>query len=108
MKTISRIELKKKIDQKDPMDVVEVLPEDRYKEGHLPVAKNIPVDEKFAENAKNRLPEKNREVVVYCSNTDCPASEKAAKDLENMGYKNVSDYKEGKQDWKQAGYPLEK
>jgi rhodanese-related sulfurtransferase len=35
------------------------------------------------------------------------ASEEAARDLAAMGYKNVRDYAEGKQDWLDAKLPVE-
>jgi rhodanese-related sulfurtransferase len=45
--------------------------------------------------------------VTYCSNTACRNSEAAANQLAAMGYTNVRKYAEGKQDWQEAGLPLE-
>jgi len=41
------------------------------------------------------------------SNTPCPNSVIAARTLEALGYANVAEYVEGKQDWVEAGLPLE-
>jgi rhodanese-related sulfurtransferase len=46
-------------------------------------------------------------IVTYCSNTACTNSEIAANKLSAMGYTNVRKYAQGKQDWQEAGLPLE-
>ena len=39
---------------------------------------------------------------------DCPASGQiAAQTLASMGYTNIAEYEEGKQDWTEAGLPIE-
>jgi rhodanese-related sulfurtransferase len=63
--TISREELKEKIDRHDPFVLVESLSEDHYRDWHLPGAINVP-DNKVRELAPKRLPDKNADVVVYC------------------------------------------
>ena len=45
--------------------------------------------------------------MTYCSNTACPNSGIAALKLAKLGYTNVRKYAEGKQDWSEAGLPLE-
>lgn len=47
------------------------------------------------------------EIVVYCYNAACTGSELAAKLLEGRGYRNVSRYTAGKQDWLEAGLAIE-
>ena len=42
------------------------------------------------------LPDKEAEIVVYCMNTMCPASEEATRELAAKGYANVRDFVEGK------------
>ncbi len=66
MKTISRDELKQKIDRKDNFILVETLPETAYHHAHLPGAINLPPDKVTAE-APNLLPSKDAEIVVYCA-----------------------------------------
>jgi hypothetical protein len=44
---------------------------------------------------------------VYCYDTDCDASPKAARRMEDLGYQTVYDYEAGKVDWKEAGLPVE-
>jgi rhodanese-related sulfurtransferase len=47
-------------------------------------------------------------IVVYCANLACPSSRLAAERLVALGYRNVLEYADGKQDWLAAGYPTER
>ena len=67
MKTISRDELRQKIDRKDDFRLVETLPATAYHHNHLPGAINLP-PEKVKDSASEILPDKNAEIVVYCAN----------------------------------------
>jgi rhodanese-related sulfurtransferase len=64
--TITRDELKQKIDHEDRFLLVETLPEFIYREAHLPGAINLPPAQ-VAELAPQRLPDKTSEIVVYCA-----------------------------------------
>lgn len=106
MKTISREETKQRIDS-GQVAVIEALPEESFRQGHLPGAENAPVDVKFDERIQQLVPDKQRPVIVYCANTECPASKKAAQRMDQLGYVEVYDYVDGKADWKAAGLPTE-
>jgi rhodanese-related sulfurtransferase len=64
-------------------------------------------DGDFAEKVAAAVPEKSTPVIVYCLDTDCSASPRAAKRLEDLGYGMVFDYEAGKSDWKAAGNRIE-
>ena len=64
--TISRAELKAKIDRREPFLLVETLPEDAYREAHLRGAVNLPPDQ-LRQLAPILLPDQSAEIVVYCS-----------------------------------------
>jgi rhodanese-related sulfurtransferase len=64
--TISRDELKQKLDRKDDFLLVETLPKIAYEHAHLPGAINLPSD-KIKELAPKLLPDKNADIVVYCA-----------------------------------------
>jgi len=66
VKTISRTDLKQKIDRKDPFLLVETLPETAYHHVHLPGAINLPPDH-VANLAPKLLPDKAADIVVYCA-----------------------------------------
>jgi rhodanese-related sulfurtransferase len=103
---ITREELKVMLDRGAPVTIVEALPEMYFRKAHLPGAINIPV-EQIDELAPRLLPNREAEIVVYCANLPCPSSEMAARRLIALGYSNVREYAEGKQDWLEAGYPME-
>lgn len=52
------------------------------------------------------MPDRDAPVVVYCANAECDVSLKAARALEEKGYKNVIDFEDGYAGWRRAGYPL--
>ena len=65
--TISRDELKKKLDRREKVVLLEILPEETYRRSHLPGAKMLPLD-KVRETAPQLVPDKNAEVITYCMN----------------------------------------
>jgi rhodanese-related sulfurtransferase len=65
--TISRDDLKQKIDRKDDFSLVETLPVTAYQHVHLPGAVNLPPD-KVKSEAATLLPNKGADIVVYCAN----------------------------------------
>ncbi len=65
VRTISREDLKAKLDREDDFVLVETLSEDRYGHAHLPGAVNLPPD-RVRELAGEVLPDKDADVVVYC------------------------------------------
>ena len=104
--TISRDELKSKLDRGEDFRLVEALAEDEFRKQHLPGAVNLPPDQ-VKQRAAQVLPEKDADIVVYCASSTCTASEKAADELEKQGYRRVRRYVEGKKDWVDAGLPTE-
>jgi rhodanese-related sulfurtransferase len=106
VKEIAREELKAKLDRGEGVILVETLGPGYYEDAHLPGAINIPHTE-VDELAPKLLPDRSAQIVVYCSNRACQNSPQAARRLEALGYENVYDYEEGKQDWIEAGLPTE-
>jgi len=64
--TISRDDLKLKIDQADSFLLVETLPAASYHHAHLPGAINLPPNQ-ITELHSQLLPDKSAEIVVYCA-----------------------------------------
>ncbi len=64
--TITREELKEKIDRRENFTLVETLPVEYYRHAHLPGAINLPPD-KVGELAPQFLPDKAGDIVVYCA-----------------------------------------
>ena len=103
---ITRDELKRLLDAGEDIVLVEALPEKHYRDGHLPGALNLPHDDVDA-CAPTLLPDKSVPIVVYCASAPCRNSSIAAERLSALGYADVRDYHEGKQDWIEAGLPTE-
>jgi rhodanese-related sulfurtransferase len=102
---ITRDELKAAI-EKGEVTVVDALPAAYYEQQHLPGAVNLFVDE-AADRAAAVLPDKSAAIVTYCSNAACPNSEGVARTLTQLGYTDVRKFREGIQDWVEAGLPTE-
>ena len=65
VQTISRENLKAKMDQGEDFVLVETLSEEQYRHAHLPGALNLPPDQ-VKELASELLPDKEADIVVYC------------------------------------------
>ena len=104
-KTITREQIKEKLDSNDPITIIEALPQKYFEMAHLPGALNIPHDE-IKMTAKEKLPDKTALIVVYCANTNCRNSKIATEMLQGLGYSNTFEYVEGKQHWIEANFPV--
>jgi rhodanese-related sulfurtransferase len=102
---ITRAELELAI-KEGSVTVVDALGGDYWARQHLPGAVPLAPSE-VADRAAGLLPDKERPVVTYCSNEACPNSGQVADALSRLGYTDVRKYKEGIQDWVEAGLPTE-
>ncbi|WP_026414820.1 rhodanese-like domain-containing protein [Actinomadura oligospora] len=102
---ITRDELKAAIDG-GKVTVVDALGGDYWAKQHLPGAIPLNPGEVDAE-AANRLTDRDAAIVTYCSNEACPNSGQVADRLTALGYTDVRKYKEGIEDWTEAGLPTE-
>lgn len=103
--TITREELKARLDRGDDLVLIDVLSRDSYARRHVPGAINIPLSTLDA--ATTRPLSKDKEVIVYCASFECQASAVAAQRLEEWGFKRVLEFAGGLADWEDAGYPFE-
>lgn len=102
---ITRDELRAAIDA-GSVTVVDALGESYWAQQHLPGSFPLHADDVDTE-APRLLPDKSAAIVAYCSNAACPNSGQVATRLEALGYTNVRKYREGIQDWVEAGLPVE-
>ncbi len=105
--TFSCEELRRKIESGAPFVLVDALPPMSFAHSHLPGAVNLPPERVDAAAAK-RIAEKDAEIVVYCANPECESSTDTAGRLLALGYTNVRHYAGGKNEWREAGLPLER
>ena len=97
--------LKKLLDAKAEMTVVDARNPEEFQEVHVRGAISVPVKQwkKFA----SRLPaDKSARIIFYCNGIKCGKSKKAAKKAIKQGYDNVFVYVEGMPVWEEKGMPI--
>jgi rhodanese-related sulfurtransferase len=105
MPEISGEELRRRL--RDPaLTIVDVLPASSYVEWHIPGAISLPL-ELVASHARELLPNRDAEIVVYCGNPQCERSAHALEQLNELGYSNVRYYRGGLSDWMESEGPTE-
>ncbi|MEV7522941.1 rhodanese-like domain-containing protein [Streptomyces sp. NPDC091371] len=102
---ITRDELKQAIAE-GSVTVLDTLGGDYYAQQHLPGAVEL-VRADVDDRAPDLLPDLDAAIVTYCSNPGCANSGQVADRLTALGYTNVRKYREGIQDWVEAGLPTE-
>jgi rhodanese-related sulfurtransferase len=106
VETIERKELRWRMDRAEPLVLIETLPEEEYRKGHLPDAVNVPRG-RIAELVPELFPDRDAEIVLYGAGTDDSECVPAALELEALGYTTVRVYDGGKKDWVEHGQPME-
>src|SRR5438309_7505361 len=97
-------DVKRLVEQKKPVKLVDVRETEEYAAGRLPGALSIPrgyLELRIEDKAK-----RDDELVVYCAGGTRSAL--AAKTLKEMGYTNVASMAGGYNRWHDAAYPTEK
>ncbi|HTE64728.1 MAG TPA: rhodanese-like domain-containing protein [Candidatus Binatia bacterium] len=102
VRTISREELKAKLDRGDDFKLIQALNRWAFEAKHIPGSLHFDTPEELYAAVH---PED--EVIVYCSNVDCLSSVAMYRDLLRRGYQNVRRYEGGLLDWEDAGLPME-
>src|SRR3954467_6612866 len=90
------------IEDGEPFVLVDALAPMVYAHSHLPGAINLPPTAVEPTRLARRIPDRETEIVVYCSNPDCNDSVPTARRLEELGYTNVRHYPGGKDEWRAA------
>lgn len=102
VRTISRDELKAKLDRGDDFKLIQALNRWAFDAKHIPGSLHFDTPEELLAAVQP-----DDEVVVYCSNVDCLSSVALYRDLVGRGFPNVRRYAGGLMDWEDAGLPLE-
>jgi rhodanese-related sulfurtransferase/DNA-binding transcriptional ArsR family regulator len=102
MEAISRAELLRRMKDKT-VQVLDVRPEDEFALGHVPGARNVPLNQ-----LKHYLSKLHRriEIVAYCRGRYCVMSFEAVAQLRKSGFK-ARRLEDGLPEWKAAGLPVE-
>jgi molybdopterin/thiamine biosynthesis adenylyltransferase/rhodanese-related sulfurtransferase len=103
-KPLSLEELKRRLDAREKMILLDVREKDEWRAGYIPGAVSIPRG--FLEiQAEQKLPDKTARIVAYCAGGTRSAL--AAATLQDLGYSNVETANPGFVRWKDLGYPTE-
>ena len=102
VRTISREELKARLDRGDDLKLVMALNRWAFDAKHIPGSLHFDTPDELYATLKP-----DDDVVVYCSNVDGLSSVARYRDLVRRGYRNVRRYSGGLLDWEDAGLPLE-
>lgn len=100
--TITVEKLQELMDNWPDLLVINVLDERAFNNCHIKGSVNIPLDQ-LAARVKDF--DQAREIIVYCANYECTASDEAYKLLNKMGFERVQVYKGGTKEWKEMGLP---
>jgi molybdopterin/thiamine biosynthesis adenylyltransferase/rhodanese-related sulfurtransferase len=104
IRTVSLDEIKRRLEAKAPMVLVDVREKDEWRGGYIPGALHLPRG--FLEiQVEQKVTDKNAPVVLYCAGGTRSAL--AAKSLLDLGYTNVESANPGFVRWKDLGYPME-
>ncbi|HOI17148.1 MAG TPA: rhodanese-like domain-containing protein [Geobacteraceae bacterium] len=102
---ITTDEVKKFIDQKENVVLIDARTPEEFKEAHIVGSVNIP--EKGFEQAAAQLPaDKKTLLVFYCNGVKCGKSKRVAQKVAPLGYTAILIYKEGIPVWEERNLPL--
>ncbi len=101
---ISAEQVKRLLDARERLTLIDLRPGAGFGKGHLPGARSVPLSE-LRERA-SEVPRTGR-VILYC---DCPSQETEAVNqfLRDQGHRNIEVLDEGIAGWVKQGYPLER
>jgi rhodanese-related sulfurtransferase len=85
--------------------IIDAREPEAYAAGHLPGAVNYPYGNWLEEGKP--LPPRDRDLIVYCNNQDCPISRLWAEQAVQRGYVRLRHMKAGLAGWREAGYPVD-
>ena len=102
IRTIDREELKAKLDRGDDFKLIMAMHEWGFRAAHIPGSVHYPTVAAADEHL-----DRDDEIVVYCTDPGCVASQVAYRWLVDAGYRNVRRYSGGMSDWVAAGYEVD-
>lgn len=98
---VSESYVKKAIDKKAEVLIVDARPPRKFQKGHVPTAVNIPFRQ-FDEMLDKLPADKGKQIIYYCGGYKCVLSAKSAKKAIEIGYTKVKLFQAGWPTWKAA------
>lgn len=84
--------------------IINVLSPVTYSDCHIPGSINVPLADLESQVADW---DKGQHIIVYCASYECGAGSRAWHLLNNLGFKNVTEYEGGMNEWLYKGYRVE-
>ncbi len=104
VKTVTLEEIKRRLDAKEPMVLLDVREKEEVRAGFIPGAISVPRG--FLEiQIEGKIADKSAPIVAYCAGGTRSAL--AAKTLAELGYTHVESANPGFVRWKDLGFPME-
>jgi rhodanese-related sulfurtransferase len=103
IKEISIDEVKQKLDQHEPVCLIDVRETHEFQAGKLPTAKHL--SKGIIEMSIHQIANKDQPIILYCGGGNRSAL--ATDNLQKMGYKNVLSMQGGFKAWTAQNYPVE-
>lgn len=104
--TITKEELKAKIERRDKFRLVDVRNTPEYEKLHIVGAVHLLIAEMNPEKAESMFGRDDL-IVTYSQDKDCPAKRIAAQKLLDYGFTKVLAYEGSWKEWRAAGFPTE-
>ena len=108
-KEITKVELKKKLDRKEELVLINVLSRESFERMRIPGSVSVPLEgPDFLRRVQELVPDKKKLIVVYCASSSGQAAPDATRVFMSAGYENVLNYKGGMADWMEGNFPIER
>lgn len=105
IREVSVGEVKKMLDARENVILLDVRDRHEFEEGHIPGATNISRGSLEFKTVL-QIPDKNARIIVHCGQDH--RSPLATRSLNDLGYRNAVNMIGGLKAWKEAGYPISK
>lgn len=115
-KFVGTEELKKMVDAKEDMIIIDTMPASSFTKNHIPGAVNAELPVKLEDTKPEQKEaflkalgtDKSKKVVIYCGFVGCERSHVGALVAKEAGFTNILRHPGGIIAWVDAGYPVEK
>ena len=112
MHTVSAKELRARLQEEDPNNedrrsgfaLINVLRPEVFLSEHIPGSSNIPAGN---EREFEKRFEHTKEIILYCSSAECPASTQVGEALGRMGFTNLKKFEGGMAQWVEGNNDVE-
>ena len=98
---VSAQEVKRAVEAKDDVIIVDVRTPEEYEAGHLMDSLLLPLDT-IGSKASRVIPDKDKKIYVYCRSGN--RSARAVSQLQDLGYKDVHSMDGGMISWQNSGF----